>query len=170
MITWTLEERRVNELTPFDKNPRQLTRAQEKQLRESIDRFGMVEKPVINRDGTIIGGHQRISLYSDETIRCWVPDRLLNESELQELCIRLNRNTGEWDWDKLANEWEVDHLVEWGFDEKDLFDDPKPKSGKGKYQVVIEATSREELDQLEEKVKSHLPEAEYKLKIKEPKV
>ena len=30
--------------------------------------------------------------------------------------IRLNANTGEWDWDTLANEWNVEELTEWGLD------------------------------------------------------
>jgi DNA modification methylase len=28
----------------------------------------------------------------------------------------LNANTGEWDWDSLANEWEAEELTEWGLD------------------------------------------------------
>ena len=30
--------------------------------------------------------------------------------------IRLNANTGDWDWDTLANEWRVEDLTDWGLD------------------------------------------------------
>ena len=39
---------------------------------------------------------------------------------VEELNIRLNKNTGEWDWDILANDWEVDDLLAWGFTEEEL--------------------------------------------------
>ena len=44
----------------------------------------------------------------------------------RELNIRLNRNNGEWDWDKLANEFDLSELIDWGFDAKDLgvFEEP----------------------------------------------
>jgi hypothetical protein len=34
----------------------------------------------------------------------------------RELNVRLNKNSGEWDWDKLANEFDMSDLVNWGFD------------------------------------------------------
>jgi DNA modification methylase len=34
--------------------------------------------------------------------------------------VRLNRNTGEWDWDALANCFDVGELLEWGFTEDEL--------------------------------------------------
>ena len=43
----------------------------------------------------------------------------------RELNVRLNKNTGEWDMDNLANMFDMEELVDWGFDEGDLkiFDD-----------------------------------------------
>jgi DNA modification methylase len=40
----------------------------------------------------------------------------LNEADEKELNIRLNANTGSWDWDTLANDWEVVDLEAWGLD------------------------------------------------------
>ena len=54
------------------------------------------------------------------TVECWVPDRLLNEKEVEEFNIRLNRNNGEWDFDLLANVFEIGDLLTWGFEEEDL--------------------------------------------------
>jgi DNA modification methylase len=49
-----------------------------------------------------------------------VPDQSLDQKDIDELNIRLNRNLGEWDFDILANQWDVDNLIEWGFTEEEL--------------------------------------------------
>ena len=38
----------------------------------------------------------------------------------RELNVRLNQNSGEWDWDKLANEFDMTELIDWGFDAKSV--------------------------------------------------
>jgi DNA modification methylase len=47
-------------------------------------------------------------------VECVIVD--LNEDDEMELNIRLNANTGSWDWDTLANDWEVVDLEAWGLD------------------------------------------------------
>lgn len=127
MITWHLEKRKIKDLKPHPKNPRELSKDQERHLSVSIKKFGVAEKPVINTNGTIIGGHQRLRILKKDKIKeieCWVPDRELNTTEIDELNIRLNKNTGQWDYDILANQWDLKDLLEWGFtpDELDLGD------------------------------------------------
>jgi hypothetical protein len=39
---------------------------------------------------------------------------------VDELNIRLNKNQGEFDYEILANQWEVGHLMNWGFTMKEL--------------------------------------------------
>jgi len=124
-IKWNLKTYNISELTDYYKNPRQLTEKQFNQLKKSIDKFGMIDKPIINADAknTIIGGHQRLNVLradKSEIVECWVPDRELDEKEVEELNIRLNKNTGEWDFNVLANEWNVDDLLDWGFDKGEL--------------------------------------------------
>lgn len=169
MIVWTLVERNIEDLKPSAKNPRTLSKEQAKQLERSIAKFGLIDRPIINFDDTIIGGHQRILLCKEKVIECWAPDHLLSEKDADELSVRLNRNTGSWDYDVLANQWEMDDLLEWGFSAKDLLEEPEPKTPKSKYQIVINADSRESLDALEDQVQRYMPECEYKTKIKEAK-
>ena len=45
----------------------------------------------------------------------------------RELNVRLNKNTGEWDMDNLANMFDMDDLIDWGFDDDISLDDEKPK-------------------------------------------
>lgn len=127
MIQWHLETRQIKDLKPHPKNPRQLNKDQARHLKESIDKFGLAEKIIINTDNTIIGGHQRINILKAQKVKeveCWVPDRELNSYEAEEFCIRLNKNHGEFDFDILANQFEITDLVNWGFnvDELDIGD------------------------------------------------
>jgi hypothetical protein len=122
-IKWSLTLKKVSDLKEHPNNPRKLTDAQYTQIKQSLEKFGIVEKPVINTDGIIIGGHQRLKILRNlgiKTIECWIPSRLLTSSEVNELNIRLNKNCGDWDWDILANQWEVTDLITWGFSLEEL--------------------------------------------------
>jgi|SRR5215469_2854104 len=140
MINWHLEKRLIKDLKPNPKNPRELSRDQERQLSASLDKFGLADKPIINTDGMIIGGHMRVRILKGKKhkeIDVLVPDRSLTEEEVDEFTIRLNQNHGSWDWDVLGNEWNLPDLVNWGFDPNELdissFDDVKQeKAQKGK--------------------------------------
>ncbi len=92
-------------------------------MQKSIEKFGLIDKPILNTDNTIIGGHQRVEILKQmgvEDVECYVPDRSINAKDVSELCVRLNRNIGEWDWDILANEWQSEDLIDWGFTEEEL--------------------------------------------------
>ena len=112
----------INKLKPAKYNPRQITKKQYNDLKDSLDKFSLVEPIVVNRDMTIIGGHQRYKIWKENakksniesiTIPCVVLD--LNKEQERELNIRLNKSGGEWDMDILANEFDIDKLKEWGF-------------------------------------------------------
>jgi hypothetical protein len=45
---------------------------------------------------------------------------MLEQDEIDHLCVGLNLNQGTWDYDILANEWEPLDLLEWGFTESQL--------------------------------------------------
>ena len=123
MIEWKLEQVFLSSLKGYYKNPRTLSEKEQRQLSDSIDRFGLIDKPIINLDFTIIGGHQRVEvmrLKGGDSVHCWVPSRVLDRKELEELNVRLNRNNGSWDYDVLANEFDLGDLFSWGFDEDEL--------------------------------------------------
>ena len=121
-----IEKILINKLKPATYNPRQITKKQYNDLKESIDRFGLVDPIIVNeKTMTIIGGHQRYKIWKenaeqsnvdDITIPCVVLD--LNKEQERELNIRLNKSGGEWDMDILANEFDIQELKDWGF--KDL--------------------------------------------------
>lgn len=123
-LKWHTEKRKVDELIPYDKNPRRMTEAQEAALKKSLERFGLVEIPAIDTDNIIIAGHQRLRILQllgrgKEEVDVRVPNRKLTEGEFQEYNIRSNKNTGEWDYLLLAGV-EKDLLKDIGFDDIDL--------------------------------------------------
>ena len=118
MITWSLIKVNVKSLKKHPKNPRILSKIQHDHLSDSLSKFGMIEKIICNTDFQIIGGHQRYSILKKQGVKefdCWVPDRTLDEHEVEELLIRLNQNHGAFNYDDLANNFEVPDLLDWGF-------------------------------------------------------
>lgn len=114
----------MKDLTPYYKNPRTIGGKKLDDLKQSLKKFGLADCITINTDGVIIGGHARYYSLIDagETIAmCMIPDRTLTEKEVEELNIRLNKNiAGEWDIDILANQFEIEDLKAWGFEDFEL--------------------------------------------------
>ena len=113
-----IEIKKLTELKPAPYNPRQSNAEQEKQLKSSLEKFGVVEPIIFNKQtGYIVGGHFRIRELKKlgyKEIECVIVD--LNEADEKELNIRLNANTGSWDWDELANNWDSELLSDWGLE------------------------------------------------------
>jgi ParB-like chromosome segregation protein Spo0J len=122
-MKWSAETRKIKDLVENPKNPRRLAKDQGDQLRSSIEKFGLCEPIVINPDGFVIGGHQRLKTmkkmgYKDAEV--YVPERALDDAEIDELTIRLNKNVGEWDFEMLANQWDMQMLLATGFTSTEL--------------------------------------------------
>lgn len=113
-------EIKISDLKPASYNPRKLTKKQYEDIKASLERFGFVDPIIVNsnpeRQNIIIGGHQRVNVWKkmgNKSVPVFYVD--LDIEKEKELNIRLNRNTGEWDWDILANQFEQNDLMEWGF-------------------------------------------------------
>ena len=116
-----IESKLIKDLKPATYNPRQISTKQYNDLKESVKKFGLVDPIIINKDNTVVGGHQRLKICKELKhieIDCVVLD--LSKEEERELNIRLNKNQGQFDMDILANEFDIDKLVDWGFKHIDL--------------------------------------------------
>lgn len=134
-IVWKNDRRKVADLVPASYNPRQMTEGQAAELKRSLERFDLADPVVINSDGTIIGGHMRVRAMADIGVaECdvRVPSRKLSPREERELNLRLNKNVGEWDWDKLLA-MDADLLKDagWGEDELAKLLDPTVENAAG---------------------------------------
>jgi DNA modification methylase len=117
----------IKELRTSEYNPRKHSKEQAEQLKESIKRFGMVDPVICNsapeRKNIIIGGHFRTQVTKELGITT-VPVVYVNIPDLakeKELNIRLNKNTGEFDLDLLA-QFDESFLADVGFGSEDLDD------------------------------------------------
>jgi DNA modification methylase len=119
---------KIEDIKPNPDNPRHIKDDRFKKLCESIKKFPkMMElRPmVVDNDGVILGGNMRFNalkkLGYTEIPDEWVKRAEgLTEEEKKQFIIKDNMPFGEWNFDELANQFEVDDLLEWGFDEKDL--------------------------------------------------
>lgn len=115
----------ADELIEAEYNPRKISDADFKQLKRSLKKFDVVEPIVVNmhpkRKGIIIGGHQRFKAMKSlgyEEFPC-IEVSLKKKAE-KELNIRLNKNSGEFDFDLLAEHFDTDDLLDIGFDSDEL--------------------------------------------------
>ncbi len=130
-LVWRTEKRRVNDLLPYEKNPRKITDKQMEDLKVSLTKFNLAELPAINLDGKICAGHQRIKALQllgrgEELIEVRSPNRKLTPSEFKQYLLTSNRSGGSWDFEILASDFDIDTLLISGFDSNDLtniFDD-----------------------------------------------
>jgi len=99
----------TNDLLPSKYNPRRWSKEAAEQLKESVRRFGLVDPFIVNsasnRKNILIGGHFRWTIAKELGLK-EVPVVYVNIPDLKrekELNIRLNKNTGEWDWNLLTD-------------------------------------------------------------------
>ena len=115
----------AQDLKPAEYNPRQATEKECTDLKKSISAFGLVDPIIVNsaahRHNIVIGGHFRLRMAQElgykqvPVVYVDIPD-LARE---QELNLRLNKNSGQWDYDLLAN-FEEEILKGVGFDSREL--------------------------------------------------
>jgi len=117
----------INLLNPSAYNPRRHDKVSAEQLRESISRFGLVDPLIVNsnenRANIVIGGHFRLEVAKEMGIN-QVPVVFVNIPDIEkekELNLRLNKNTGEFDLNLLA-EFDESLLRDIGFNSQELDD------------------------------------------------
>lgn len=118
-----IEKKKLSELVPTENNPRQIKKDDFERLKKSVKSFPKmldIREIVIDENGTILGGHQRVKalLANGETEATVKIVEGLSDDEKREFVIRDNIQNGEWDFDTLANEWDDLPLDEWGVDTK----------------------------------------------------
>jgi DNA modification methylase len=116
-----IQKIKVSEIRPNPNNPRVIKDDKFKKLLQSITDFPqMLElRPiVVNDDMIALGGNMRLKALEHLGIKetYIIKAKDLTDKQEQEFIIKDNVGYGEWDWDQLANEWDVEDLDEWGLD------------------------------------------------------
>lgn len=138
-IKWHIEKRKIDDLKHFEKNPRTASKENLNKLNESIKSIGMAQPINITLDNVVLSGNMRLEVLKQQGVKeveVYVPDTELTEKQQKEIVIRMNSIiAGDWDYDLLSSDWEVEDLEEWGVDipvieneeEKEVIEDEVPE-------------------------------------------
>lgn len=118
---------KIDELTPTENNPRQISKQDFENLKKSMKEFPEmreIRKVVVDENNRILGGHMRIKALKDLGESEVPVDKVygLTEKQKQRFVVQDNIQNGEWDMDELANSWSELPLDDWGVDFKNLGD------------------------------------------------
>jgi len=122
---------------------------------------------VVNHHNIVLGGNMRLKACKEAGLK-EVPiiKTKFTAKKQREFTIKDNSNFGEWDWDMLANEWDLEQLEDWGmdvikhdWDDLDYIDEeinkPELKSN-NKLVISIPSQLIDEIDIIRDKVKEYL--------------
>ena len=124
-MTSKTQEMFLNALKPNQKNPRIIRDDRFKKLVKSLKDFPEMSKirpVVVNGDMEILGGNMRFRAMQEagwKTCTVTITEGLTLEQQ-NEFVIKDNVPFGEWDFDMLSAENEIDKLLDYGFEEKEL--------------------------------------------------
>lgn len=171
MIEVKIEKVNIHSIRKNPDNPRVMNKQKFDKLIESIKEFPQMLKLrpiVVNNEGLILGGNMRYTacLQLNHKEVHIIKAENLTDSEIKQFIIKDNVGFGDWDWDILANEWDVKELEDWGLDgfpfeeeEKELKD--ISDSIESSFRIEIELENEEE----QEKLYNDLIEKGYKCRI-----
>lgn len=101
-IKWENKTVKLSELKGYDANPREITKENKNRLKKSLKKFNQVKPLLCDKDLTVIGGNQRLSVLENENVWVRVPSRKLTAEEKKKIAIVHNNKIGDWDFGKMA--------------------------------------------------------------------
>lgn len=115
---------KLKDIKPNPNNPRVLRDEKFQKLKQSITEFPKMlslRPMVIDENNVVLGGNMRLRALQElgftDIDEAWVKRSSdLTEEEKKRFIIADNVAFGEWDWDTLANDWEVVDLEAWGLE------------------------------------------------------
>tara|TARA_R100000995_G_C3480688_1_gene123694 strand:- start:572 stop:1081 length:510 start_codon:yes stop_codon:yes gene_type:complete len=152
-----LHKVKINTIKTNPNNPRLIKGNKFKKLVKSIQEFPEMLKLrpiVVNKEMIVLGGNMRLKACIDAGLKeVWIAKAWeLTESQEQEFIVKDNVGFGEWDWDILANEWDIEELKQWGLDvpKFDIDENAEDFSDKinENFRVEVELDSEEEQETL----------------------
>ena len=111
---------KISEVKLNPNNPRLIKDEKFLKLVQSIKDFPEmldIRPIVVNQDMIILGGNMRYKACKEAGLKevpIIVTD--LTEEQQREFLIKDNTSGGEWDFEMLATEWDVEQLEDWGLD------------------------------------------------------
>lgn len=145
----------IGTIIPNPTNPRIIKDDKFKKLVKSIQEFPqMLElRPiVVDSNMVVLGGNMRLKACIAAGLKevpIIVADQL-TDAQKGEFIIKDNVGFGEWDWDLLANEWEVKDLFNWGVDIPSAYfdDDKEPEFDKDMLDEALDSYINSKVKQI----------------------
>lgn len=175
---WECRKVKLKDILPNPKNPRTISKEKFERLKKKIADVGFHSPIKVDNDGVILGGNQRYAALMDMgagdlEVPVMYPLFKLTDKERQEIIITDNISDGEWDMDILANEFEIEDLVEWGLDldwtEQEEADEDGEKeidASKVKCKIIFPYDNNKEvIDAFLKEMKDKYPELLYEVQI-----
>ena len=116
-----IEKIKISEVKLNPNNPRLIKDDKFTKLVKSIKDFPQmleIRPIVVNSDMVILGGNMRFKACKEAGLKevpVIIADNLTEEQQ-REFLIKDNTSGGEWNFNMLANEWDIEQLDEWGLD------------------------------------------------------
>jgi hypothetical protein len=119
-----IESVKISQLKANPNNPRIIKDDKFEKLVRSIKEFPkMLEiRPiVVNNEMIVLGGNMRLKACKEAGLKevPIIKASDLTEDEQRQFIIKDNVSGGEWEWEMLNNDWDVEQLEEWGLDMPD---------------------------------------------------
>jgi 16S rRNA G966 N2-methylase RsmD len=130
----------IKTVKPNPSNPRYIKDHKFTQLVKSIRNFPemlQLRPIVVDTDNIVLGGNMRLKACIEAGLK-EVPIIVaseLTEEQQKEFIIKDNVGFGEWDWEQLANEWEIEQLSDWGLDLPIEMEDTEIEAVEDNYQA-----------------------------------
>ena len=111
----------IKEIVANKENPRYISDKKFNKLVQSIKDFPeMLDKRplIVDEDMVVLGGNMRLKALQKAGIK-EIPIDIAEgwtDEQKKEFIIKDNVGFGEWDWDILANVWDIESLKDWGLD------------------------------------------------------
>ena len=145
----------INDIKPNILNPRTIDQSKYEKLVKSIKRFPTmlsIRPIVIDKDNVILGGNMRYKACKEaglESLPILKVDNL-TAKEKDEFIIKDNVGFGEWDWEMINDNWDIDEVTEWGLDVPKLKDDVTDLSDslETSLKIEVDCTSEEQQETL----------------------
>ena len=111
---------KISEIKNNPNNPRLIKNDKFKKLVKSIQEFPEMldtREIVVNKDRVILGGNMRFKAAKEAGLK-EVPVKIVDwdEDKQRQFIIKDNVSGGEWDWDLLAEQYDMEELEAWGVD------------------------------------------------------
>jgi hypothetical protein len=112
---------KISKIKSNPNNPRLIKDYKFRKLVKSIEEFPEMLKLrpiVVDENNIILGGNMRYKACIEAGLKeiYVIQADDLSEDQKKEFIIKDNSSFGDWDWDVIANEWDLELINDWGVD------------------------------------------------------